>query len=166
MILEGWAGDLVTALDNYKYNKELGESAKTFGRRWIGQKGDFGPADFIQDIDALNISWTLRNDPNASVAECVQEIYSTSTGSFNDRYSRFLARRFGGQIASLRSAASSVFFMDVTIENTAFIAARYSILGNVKDANGEPRNTRISEFDEVDLAGLAEAFGDVLVTKL
>ncbi|WP_374989557.1 hypothetical protein Q5794_30160 (plasmid) [Priestia megaterium] len=90
--LAGWAGDLLTTAEDSVNAGEQYSSTYEAALDFIGnkEKGQFGLADLIADVDALNIGYILGNSTK-QLNTAMKEYYSQG---YKKRFTSFLNNRF------------------------------------------------------------------------
>lgn len=130
--LAGWGGDLFTvSIDVYvnrdNYSGDLNQRTYQAAYEYIGTKtlnGNFDQADFLGDIDAINIAKILLNDRTKPILNAVQEYYQNHVFA---RYNEFFQNKFNGDEASMRSSAEEIMVGD----DADISAARQALRGSM-----------------------------------
>lgn len=137
--LGGWAGDLITVLNNYI---DLYDDVPTsqrpamleFGKSNIGAAPNpdrnFDREDFDQDIDGYNVARACLRNPDTSMVDQIVDVLRVN-GSAPSRYQRFWNSRFGGSESNALAAARRPFTNAAdTTQKVIFNAGRYYFLNS------------------------------------
>lgn len=133
--LGGWAGDLITVLNNYIDVPEAQRPPMLkFGKQNIGaaprSDRNFDREDFDQDIDGYNLALACFRDPETSLVDHIVDVFRLN-GTAPSRYERFWQGRFGGSEMNALSAARRPFTnVADTPQRLMFNGGRYYFLNS------------------------------------
>ncbi len=106
-----WGGDLLSILGQVHQEGISAGDAYAFAAARIGTTADdsfYNRSDYIADVDAIVIGRACRADPSLLLSDLFKSYYS-GTATARARFQAFLNIRFGGDAATLRSCAESMF---------------------------------------------------------
>ena len=111
--LVGWGGDTAQLAQDLKVESGTLEELVTIAKtKYLGIKGQFGPADLISDIDAPVI---LKKTGSNTFASTMRNYYNTN--EYKDRVKNFLSLTFPGvEKSNLRDAVYKRYSSDAYID--------------------------------------------------
>ena len=78
--LVGWAGDLAQLFQDISTITGTVDELLNEAKNYLGIKGQFGPADLVSDLDAVNIWNSRTQSPQISYANIIKNYYESEDG--------------------------------------------------------------------------------------
>jgi peptidoglycan hydrolase-like protein with peptidoglycan-binding domain len=123
----GWAGDLFTLYGEWRRDSDSYASGYTYCQEKlakIGVRSTFGFNDLIEDADGFIIARRIRE--GMSVVDAIRTHYEGNGGA--RRFQDYVDWRFGGSVATMRSAARYMLTME--IDQVVALGREYLISSN------------------------------------
>lgn len=99
--LGGWCGDLLTSIEDAHLNQKKYGSFYESITAYVGNKGQFGREDLVDDLDALNVYSTIHSQNNQTISKIIKTYYTGNESSV--RFNSYLSNRFDDDLDSLQN---------------------------------------------------------------
>ncbi len=103
----GWCGDLLTSIEDAHLNQKKIRLFYESITAYVGNKGQFGREDLVDDLDALNVYSTIHSQNNQTISKIIKTYYTGNESSV--RFNSYLSNRFDDDLDSLQNDTYTLF---------------------------------------------------------